>query len=110
MDFLKNGRQKEEIGLSLLGSISAFSIHSAVNPSFFTIKAFATENHEENIRFGMNVGLILNGILSGGILLAYGKKGMIPALITGATGVGLYIAYDQMLKETIRDGPAAKIL
>lgn len=87
-----------EIGLSILGTISAFSIWSAVNPSFFTIKAFNTPEHEKDVRFGMKAGLVLDVVLGGALYLAYGKKGKWPAILTAATGVGLWAAYHHILK------------
>ena len=105
MDFFEKQSKKngQEIGLSLLGSISAFSIWSAVNPSFYTLKAFAKPEQEKNIRFGMDIGVILDLALSAGLLLAYGKKGTIPALITAGTGGGLWLAYDHMVKQSLSE-------
>lgn len=104
MEFIKTNGKADggEIGLSLLGSISAFSIWSAVNPSFFTIKAFMKEEQVSNVRFGMNVGMALIAMLSVALLLAYGKKGKIPAIITGVTGVGLWFSYDRMVKKSLK--------
>jgi len=102
LDFIKKQRKKngESIGLSLLGSISAFSIWSSVNPSFFTIKAFATPEKEKDIKFGMNVGLVLNLVLSAALYIAYPKKGTVPAMVTAATGIFLWVSYERMLKKT----------
>jgi hypothetical protein len=96
-----NHGRKEQIGLSLLGSISAFSIWSAVNPSFFTIKAFTTKEQEKNVRFGMNIGVVLTLALAAALWFAYGKKGLAPALLTAGTGIGLWFTYRHMLKETL---------
>ena len=93
------------IGLALLGSISAFSIWSAANPSIFTISQFTTEQSKKNARLGMNIGLGLCGALTAGLYLAYGKKGTLPALLTGATGVGLYALYEHMLSTTHISNP-----
>lgn len=91
------------IGLSLLGVISEFSIWSALNPSYFTIKAFLKPEQVQNMRFGMDLGLILSAIFSGGLYLAYGKKATIPALVTAATGAGLWISYDMMIKQAMEE-------
>lgn len=91
------GMDGQSVGLALLGSTSAFSIWSAANPSVFTVSQFSTEQSKENARLGMNIGLGLDVALSVGIWLAYGKKGLIPALLTGATGVGLYALYEHLL-------------
>lgn len=92
------------VGMSILGTMSAFSVWSALNPSFFTIKAFNTPEHEKDVRFGMNAGLVLNAILGGALYLAYGKKGKWPAILTAATGAGLWVAYHHILKGTKKRG------
>lgn len=101
MDFLTRESKKngEQIGLSILGSISAFSVWSALNPSVFTISAFMTTDKISSVRLGMNAGLGLNLLLALALAIAYKKKGYFPALITGITGVGLWVAYDQMIKK-----------
>ena len=53
----------------------------------------------------MNIGLGLCGALTAGLYLAYGKKGTLPALLTGATGVGLYALYEHMLSTTHISNP-----
>lgn len=88
-----------QIGIAILGAISAFSIWSAVNPSFFTLKRFADDGESDHhIYFGMNVGLVLDLALSAGLWLGYGKKGKWPAVFTAVTGFGLWMSYHYMLK------------
>lgn len=90
-----------QIGIAILGSISAFSVWSALNPSFFTIKKFADDNDHDAtraLRFGMSAGLILNILLGIGLALGYKKSGLWPGVFTAATGVGLWVTYDQILK------------
>jgi len=95
----KSGRQ-EQIGLGLLGSISAFSIWSAMNPSVFTVGAFTTTpDHVSDVRLGMNVGLVLNLALGLALWLAYGKKGIFPGIMAAVTAVGLWIWYDHVVKK-----------
>lgn len=91
------GMDGQSVGLALLGSTSAFSIWSAANPSVFTVSQFSTEQSKKNARLGMNIGLGLDMALSAGIWLAYGKKGLFPAVLTGATGLGLYLLYEHLL-------------
>lgn len=102
MEFKTNGANAT-IGLTLLGVISEFSIWSALNPSYFTIKAFLKPEQVKNMRFGMDLGLILSAVFSGGLYLAYGKKAMIPALATAATGAGLWISYEQMIQQAMAE-------
>lgn len=104
MEFLKSdGKNGGQIGLTLLGTISAFSIWSSTNPSYFTIKAFLKPEQVANMRFGMDLGLILDAILAAGLYFAYGKKATLPALVTAATGAGLWISYDQMIKQAMNE-------
>lgn len=91
------GLDGQVVGLSLLGTTSAASIWSATNPSVFTISQFTTEQSKENARLGMNIGLGLNGILTAGLYFAYGKKGVLPAVLTGLTSIGLYFLYEHLL-------------
>jgi hypothetical protein len=94
-----------QIGLTILGTISAFSVWSALSPSFFTIKKFADEEDESStraLRFGMKMGMILDILLGVGLYLGYGKKGLWPGIATAATGVGLWTTYDQILKGNLQ--------
>lgn len=91
------GMDGQVVGLALLGSTSAFSIWSAANPSVFTVSQFSTEQSKKNARLGMDIGVGLCAALSAGLFLAYGKKGVLPAILTGATGAGLYLLYEHLL-------------
>ena len=109
MDFLKtNGGNGETVGLALLGSISAFSLWAAVNPSFFTIREFSSKQSAHNVRFGMKLGLILCAALGAGLYLGYGKKGKWPAILTAVTGVGLYGGYELTLRKSHVNNPTGK--
>lgn len=88
---------KQDIGIALLGVTSAFGIWSAMNTSPVGMVTFAVERPEVTYR-GMNVGLVLIGILSAGIALYYKRKGMAAAISTAATGVGLWLWYDHLIK------------
>lgn len=69
------------------------------NPSFFTIAKFATTTDVADVRNGMNLGLLANLALAGGIALVYGKAGVVPAAATAATGVGLWLLYDNAINQ-----------
>lgn len=107
MEFRTNGN-KATIGITVLGAISAFSVWSACNPSLFTVAQFTTEQSKKNARFGMKVGVALNALLGAGIYLAYGKKGLFPAVLTTATGVGLYFLYEHMLNKVNTTNPSGQ--
>jgi len=88
---------KQDIGIALLGVTSAFGIWSAMNTSPVGVVAFAADHPGITYR-GMNVGLVLIGILSAGIALYYKQKGTAAAAATAATGVGLWLWYDHLIK------------
>lgn len=97
--------EKEEIGVLLLGTTSAWGIWSATNPSTYTILKFGDVPEDiPRIRTGMNVGLLSILATSAGIWMLYGKRGHIPAIATALTGVGLYVWYDKKLKEKSKEG------
>lgn len=100
MSKIFGGLDGQVVGLSLLGTTSAASIWSATNPSVFTISQFTTAQSKENARLGMNIGLGLNGVLTAGLYFAYGKKGLLPAILTGVTSVGLYFLYEHLLSKS----------
>ena len=109
MKFLKRKKNGNgQMGLTILGSISAFSLWSAINPSFFTIREFSSKKSEHNVRFGMKLGLALCVALGAGLYLGYGSKGKWPAILTGATGVGLYAAYEYTLGQSHKNNPTGK--
>jgi hypothetical protein len=104
----KSGSANGQMGLTILGSISAFSLWSAINPSFFTIREFSSKQSEHNVRFGMKLGLALCVLLGAGLWLGYGSKGKWPAILTAATGVGLYGAYELTLGKSHINNPSGK--
>lgn len=89
--------RKEALGYTLLAIPSAFGIWSAINTSLFSsIKLGVREGDCEDIRhikFGLDVGLGLVLAFSGGLVLAFKKDGIIPAIGAAATGIGLYALY-----------------
>lgn len=85
----KNGNGKAEIGLAVLSALSVAGIHSAINPSFFTLKAFAKKPEERaNAIQGLWIGLALGGIASASVGLVF--KRTIPAIVSAATAVALF--------------------
>ena len=95
-----NKEKREEIGIALLGVAGGVSMWAASNSSIFALRNFTkTETDIENARKGMNIGLFLTSILGLGIWMGYGKKGVIPALLTVGTGIGFYAYYEKTLRE-----------
>lgn len=89
---------KQDLGLVFLGATSAFGLHSAVNPSLFTIQHFGNENPQA-IQSGLLIGLGSVLVLAAGIRLLYGKKANIPAIATAVTGLGLYVLSQKALHD-----------
>lgn len=84
----------ETLGLSILSAEAGFGIWSALNPSMFTIAHFAESDTDiKNIREGMLTSLGIMGATAGGIYMAFGKRGLIPALSHVAVGLGLFGLY-----------------
>jgi len=108
LKFLKTNGASDQIGLALLGVMGAFGAWSSVNPSFFTIREFSTQQSAANVRFGMKIGVVLNALLGAGLALAYGKRGVLPGVVTAATGVGLYAMYEWTLARTHINNPDQK--
>ena len=94
----KNGMDKnEDVGLALLSISSAFGIWSAMNTSPVGMVSFAASNPKVAYA-GMNTGLAMILAISAGLALLYGKHGYIAAGTSAATGVGLWVWYDHLLK------------
>lgn len=89
---------KQDLGLAFLGATSAFGLHSSVNPSLFTLTAFARERPEA-AQTGLLIGLGAVLTLAVGLRLLYGPKANIPSIVTAATGVGLYFLSQKALAD-----------
>lgn len=77
------------MGISILSALSIAGIHSAVNPSYFTLRSFASKPEARKVASeGLWIGLGL-GLL--GSFALYGVfKRAVPAIVSAATAVGLF--------------------
>jgi hypothetical protein len=77
------------MGISILSALSIAGIHSAVNPSYFTLRSFASKPEAKKVATeGLWIGLGL-GLL--GSFALYGVfHRAVPALVSAATAVGLF--------------------
>lgn len=77
------------MGISILSALSIAGIHSAVNPSYFTLRSFASKPEARKVAAeGLWIGLGL-GLL--GSFALYGVfKRAVPAIVSAATAVGLF--------------------
>lgn len=78
-----------EMGLAVLSALSIAGIHSAINPSFFTLKAFAKKPIERaNAIQGLWIGLWLGTLASVGLYFVF--KRWLPALVSEVTALLLF--------------------
>lgn len=89
-----NPMKESVLGLSILSALSIAGIHSAVNPSYFTLRSFAAQPQARGAATeGLWIGLGLSTAASAAIGLVFDE--WVPAIISQATafllfGVGLY--------------------
>lgn len=86
---------KESIlGLSVLSALSIAGIHSAVNPSYFTLRSFAAQPQARKAaEEGLWIGLALGIMGSAGVGLVFDEwtPAIVSALVAaGLFGVGMY--------------------
>jgi hypothetical protein len=85
----RNGNGASELGLAVLSALSIAGIHSAINPSFFTLKAFAKKPEERaNAIQGLWIGLGLGTAASVAIYAVFRR--LIPAIISEASALALF--------------------
>jgi len=85
----ENGNGKAEFGLAILSALSVAGLHSAINPSFFTLKAFAKKPEERaNAIQGLWIGLGLGALASVSVGFVFHR--WIPAIVSGATAAALF--------------------
>lgn len=78
-----------EMGLAILSGLSVAGLHSAVNPSLYTLRTFASRPSERSAAMdGLWIGLGLGLLTSVGIGLVF--KRWIPAVVSGATAMALF--------------------
>lgn len=77
------------LGLSILSALSIAGIHSAVNPSYFTLRSFASKPEAKGMaKEGLWIGLGLSTLASVAIWWVFDET--IPAVISEAVAVALF--------------------
>lgn len=90
----QKGMDDNLLGLSILSALSIAGIHSAVNPSYFTLRSFAAQPQakaaaKEGLWIGLGLGLA--GSVGIGMVFDEWTPAIISALVAaGLFGVGLY--------------------
>lgn len=88
-----NGRENI-LGLSVLSALSIAGIHSAVNPSYFTLRSFAAQPQarvaaKEGLWIGLGLGVA--GSVGVGLVFDEWTPAVVSALVAlGLFGVGIY--------------------
>lgn len=83
------GGTEEVLALSVLSALSIAGIHSAINPSLFTLMSFASKPEAKaRAMKGLWIGLGASTIASVAIYGVF--KMMLPAIISEATAIALF--------------------
>lgn len=83
------GGTEEELALAVLSALSVAGLHSAINPSVFTLLSFGTKPEaKQRAMTGLWIGLGASTLASVAIYFVFKKP--LPALIAEATAVLLF--------------------
>jgi hypothetical protein len=86
---LAGSKADSMLGLSILSALSIAGIHSAVNPSYFTLRSFASKPEAKGMaKEGLWIGLGLSTLASLAIWWVFDET--VPAVISEATAVALF--------------------
>lgn len=79
----------QDLGIAVLSALSVAGIWSAINPSYFTFRAFASKPEaRERAKEGIWIGLAAGTLLSGAIWFAF--KDSLAAILSEVTTLGLF--------------------
>ena len=98
--------QESVLGLSILSALSIAGIHSAINPSYFTLRSFAAQPQARGAAIeGLWIGLAASTAASAAIWLVFDE--LIPAIVSQATAIILMgIGYAAVTAEPLNTIPA----
>lgn len=81
--------KKQNLGIAVLSALSIAGLHSAVCPSYFTLKTFASQPEaRERAMEGLWISLGLSTIASGALYLIFDE--WLPAIVSQATALALF--------------------
>lgn len=84
-----NPMKESILGLSVLSALSIAGIHSAVNPSYFTLRSFAAQPQARGAaKEGLWIGLALGVLGSAGVGLVFDE--WTPAVVSAFVALGLF--------------------
>jgi hypothetical protein len=81
--------QKQNLGIAVLSALSIAGLHSAVCPSYFTMKTFASQPEaRDRAMEGLWISLGLSTVASGALYLIFDE--WLPAIVSQATALALF--------------------
>lgn len=86
---LGNPGTEEDLALAVLSALSIAGVHSAINPSVFTLMSFGSQPEGRSRAMkGLWIGLAASTLASGAIWVVFKKS--LPAIIAEVTAIGLF--------------------
>lgn len=83
------GHTEERLAISVLSALSIAGIHSAINPSVFTLLSFASKPEAQGRAMkGLWIGLGASTLASAAIYFIF--KDWMPAILSEVTAIGLF--------------------
>ncbi len=87
--FGMNAEQRQMMGIAILSALSIAGLHSAVCPSYFTMKTFASQPEaKDRAMEGLWISLGISSFASLGLYFVFEK--WLPAIVAEATAVALF--------------------
>lgn len=84
-----NSGDTQMLGVAVLSALSIAGLHSAVCPSYFTMKTFASQPEaRQRAMEGLYISLALSTLASGALYFIF--KSWTPALVAEATALALF--------------------
>lgn len=84
-----NRDQKQMMGIAVLSALSIAGLHSAVCPSYFTLKTFASQAEARSRAMeGLWISLALSTVAAGSLYFIFDE--WLPAIVAEATAIALF--------------------
>lgn len=87
--FGMNAEQRQMMGIAILSALSIAGLHSAVCPSYFTMKTFASQPEaKDRAMEGLWISLGISTLASGGLYFVFDR--WLPAIVAELTAFALF--------------------
>ncbi len=87
--FGMNAEQRQMMGIAILSALSIAGLHSAVCPSYFTMKTFASQPEAKSRAMeGLWISLGISTLASGGLYFVFDR--WLPAIVAELTAFALF--------------------